>query len=174
MTLSYPVWGVEHGKRVILYKKGRNDVHFVLFVTVLFTFLRHVVMNYLFAPFANYFIRLPQQTSNGVDERTKERRKRAALRKKQHAVSRFAEQGWSMLYCLVMESVGLVSPEHLRSAESFSCCQLTPDYLVSNSQPELARTAMGYIPLHASSMAHKNVLSSAARLVVPPGIRDQH
>lgn len=110
VTISYPVWGVENGHRVLLYKKGRNDLYFVLFMTAFFAVLRHVTMNWLFAPIAHRYMHVPNTLkTEGADKATKERRLRAYAKKKQHAVIRFAEQGWNMLYCLVMEVIGLVS-----------------------------------------------------------------
>lgn len=110
MTVSYPAWGTENGHRVLLYRKGRNDIHFVIFMTIMFAVVRHFVMTYILSPFAHRFVRVDEPPiTPGVDKATKERRLRIIARRKEHAASRFAEQGWSMMYCLVTESIGLVS-----------------------------------------------------------------
>jgi len=127
VTISYPVWGVENGHRVQLYKKGRNDVHFVIFMTAAFTVLRHLTMTYVLSPIAHRYVQVSGKSGNTKPITAHERRTMA--RKRQHAASRFAEQGWSLLYCLVMESMGLVSTEQ-------SCWRVAP-WGVSNIEETL-------------------------------------
>jgi acyl-CoA-dependent ceramide synthase len=110
VSVSYPVWGSEHGHRVQLYRKGRNDINFVLFITIFFSLFRHFVMVYVLSPIAHRFVRVEAPPIHaGLDKATKERRLRTLARRKEHAAIRFAEQGWSMMYCLVTETIGLVS-----------------------------------------------------------------
>ncbi|KAF3768876.1 longevity assurance proteins LAG1/LAC1 [Cryphonectria parasitica EP155] len=66
------------------YGLGFDDTYYVFFVVVLFTGLRAATMEYILAPFANYL----------------------GLRKKKE-VTRFSEQAWLVIYCVVFWSLGV-------------------------------------------------------------------
>ncbi|TYJ54056.1 hypothetical protein B9479_005320 [Cryptococcus floricola] len=83
-----------------LYGKGPLDAYFVLFWAVAFTALRWATIHYLFSPIARLL--LPRLKAIKGQEREWNR----AERKREHVVLRFAEQGWSWLYCTVFWSFG--------------------------------------------------------------------
>lgn len=118
-----------------LYDKGPNDFYFVAFCAVAFTILREVVLRGLLKPFANYWLLSARRAKRsksgslvngsgngngfskgdgvnspggGVEgrETKKERRQR------EHTALRFAEQGWSFLYCTIFWTLGMVSKVH--------------------------------------------------------------
>lgn len=69
-----------------MYANGFNDGFFIFYWLVIFTGLRAGTMEYLLAPLAK---------SKGLN--------------KKKMVTRFAEQGWMILYYSVMWSIGMVS-----------------------------------------------------------------
>ncbi|KAK7206414.1 TLC domain-containing protein [Myxozyma melibiosi] len=71
---------VEHSG---LYVKGHDDIYFVFFWVVAFTFIRAFMMDYIFVPFAA----------------------RAGISSKKD-LARFAEQAWSLAYYLVLTPLG--------------------------------------------------------------------
>jgi len=68
-----------------LYNKGIDDGYLVAFWVVLFTFIRIIMMDFLFTPFA----------------------KASGLKGKD--ALRFSEQAWACLYAIVFWTLGMVS-----------------------------------------------------------------
>ena len=98
-----------------LYGQGPKDVYFVAFCAFCFTILREIAMRYIFARFARWWL----ESSWRAEQRGKKQQKGAAAagpprpmtkiekRRLEHTVTRFAEQGWSFLYCTVFWSLGM-------------------------------------------------------------------
>jgi acyl-CoA-dependent ceramide synthase len=93
-----------------LYDKGPNDIYFVAFCAVTFTLLREFVLRAVMKPFASYWLastsrkaRKKSPTKSGTKETKRE------LRQREHTALRFAEQGWSFVYCTFFWSLGMVS-----------------------------------------------------------------
>lgn len=106
-----------------LYGKGPNDVFFAAFCAVAFTVLREVILRGVLKPFANYWLRSAKKAKrkrassrvngNGVNgaggEKETIRETKREERQREHTALRFAEQGWSFLYCTVFWTLGTVS-----------------------------------------------------------------
>jgi acyl-CoA-dependent ceramide synthase len=113
-----------------LFDKGANDFYFAAFCAVAFTILREVVLRGLLKPFANYWLlsarRAKRRKSlsvvngsgngyvkgNGVTSpggKVDGRETKKERRQREHTALRFAEQGWSFLYCTVFWTLGMVS-----------------------------------------------------------------
>jgi acyl-CoA-dependent ceramide synthase len=103
-----------------LYKKGPNDVFFAAFCAIAFTALREVILRGVLKPFANYWLRSAKKAKrkraasrangNGVGgEKGIIRETKREERQREHTALRFAEQGWSFLYCTVFWTLGTVS-----------------------------------------------------------------
>jgi len=93
-----------------LYGQGPKDVYFVVFCALAFTLLREVTMRYVMSTFARGWLkraRRKEREKRGEKVRPMTKLER---RKMEHVVTRFAEQGWSFLYCTVFWSLGVVSP----------------------------------------------------------------
>jgi very-long-chain ceramide synthase len=69
-----------------LYTKGKDDIYFVFTWITIFTFLRAFMTEYVWIPLAKL---------GGV--------------KRSEQQLRFAEQGWSFLYCFIFCTLGMVS-----------------------------------------------------------------
>jgi acyl-CoA-dependent ceramide synthase len=110
-----------------LYDKGPNDVFFAAFCAVAFTVLREVILRGIFKPFASWWLRSARKakrkraasragangTGGGADKMTLREMKREE-KHNEHTALRFAEQGWSFLYCTVFWTLGTVSHFSLR------------------------------------------------------------
>lgn len=102
VSLSYPVGGG-------LYGKGNDDLYFVGACAVAWTVLRHVLMVYILSPLAAAVI--PVETISKSASRTPallRHEQRLVAKRRQHNISRFAEQAWGMLYCTAFWSIGMV------------------------------------------------------------------
>nr|XP_018264029.1 acyl-CoA-dependent ceramide synthase [Kwoniella dejecticola CBS 10117]OBR86187.1 acyl-CoA-dependent ceramide synthase [Kwoniella dejecticola CBS 10117] len=116
-----------------LYDKGYKDIYISFSCFLLFTILRSLTMDYIFAPFANYIIQRnrlselqtqsqsqsksksqaglsikqkePQEISWKTLEKLRESRKER--KKRIHTITRFSEQAWSWLYCTVYWVFGM-------------------------------------------------------------------
>lgn len=66
-----------------LYVKGKDDIFFVFFWVLAFTFIRAFMMDYIFVPFAIH---------SGISSKK--------------GLTRFAEQAWSWSYCVALCSLG--------------------------------------------------------------------
>lgn len=109
VTLSYPITDpLAHPSAQTLYDKGPQDAYFVVFWAIAFTVLREVFMKGLFSPFMRICLRSPPKIKGQEREYAKARKKR------EHIVTRFAEQGWSWLYCSVYWTFGVVSIDFRR------------------------------------------------------------
>lgn len=84
-----------------LYGKGPADACFVLFCALAYTVGRELVMRYVLGAFARWYLARSGPVGSGLKGK-KERRRR------EHVVQRFAEQGWSFLYCTCSWSLGAV------------------------------------------------------------------
>jgi acyl-CoA-dependent ceramide synthase len=84
LFLSYPVQKSPSDE--ILYGKGYWDIAYIVFWVLVLTFVREFTMQYLLKPLGQYA---------GI--RTKNR------------LTRFMEQGYILIYCLISTSVGAVS-----------------------------------------------------------------
>lgn len=76
-----------HKPKTDLYGKGEDDIYFVSFWIVMFTFLRATAMDYLFTPLA----------------------RRGGISTKRGLI-RFAEQAWLLVYYSVFWTLGMVCP----------------------------------------------------------------
>lgn len=164
-----------------LYDKGTNDVYFVAFCAVAFTVLREITLRGLMKPFANWWLasasskaRRRSPTKSGTRETKRE------LRQRDHTALRFAEQGWSFLYCTVFWTLGTVSPvlvvtrQTIRTRYRVSCEALLISRLVyppPDPQPLISRIALGRIPPHLPARPDQILLPRSTRLVVPPDLR---
>jgi acyl-CoA-dependent ceramide synthase len=110
----------------VLFTKGTNDFLFAGFCAVAFTVLREVMLRGVMKPFANWWLRSAGRAKrkralsraaangngnvngNGVEKGTIGETKREA-RQREHVALRFAEQGWSFMYCTVFWTIGMVS-----------------------------------------------------------------
>jgi hypothetical protein len=121
-----------------LYDKGIQDIYFVAFWAIAFTLLREGLIRFGFKPFADWWLMSKAAASsksraarakrkgelangklngngngtamavaNGVEKPYKE--SRAERKRRNHASLRFAEQGWSLTYCTVFWTLGMVS-----------------------------------------------------------------
>lgn len=102
-TLQY------YNERSQKYGLGFDDTYYVFLVVVLFTGLRAAAMEYFLAPFAKYL----------------------GLEKKKE-VTRFSEQAWLVIYCVVFWALGVVSTYRVLwwTLESCCCCEPTADPLL--------------------------------------------
>ena len=110
----------------VLFTKGTNDFLFAGFCAVAFTVLREVMLRGVMRPFANWWLRSAgrakrkralgransngNSNGNGVKGMIGEPKREA--RQREHTALRFAEQGWSFLYCTVFWTLGMVSASH--------------------------------------------------------------
>lgn len=72
-----------------MYARGWDDMYLVFFYVVVFTGLRAAVMDYVLMPFAKM---------GGI--------------RSQKLRTRFAEQSWLVIYCVVIWSLGMVRVRH--------------------------------------------------------------
>lgn len=86
-----------------LYGKGPADIAFTLFCALGFTVLRALVMRYVLGTFVRWYLSRQFGRPEAGWRGKKERKRR------EHVVQRFAEQGWSFLYCTYSWSLGTVS-----------------------------------------------------------------
>ena len=84
-----------------LYTTGPKDLFFVTFCALAFTVTREIVVRWVLYAFARWWIA-------GGDKKG-ERISRRDLRAREHTATRFAEQGWSFLYCTSFWTMGMVS-----------------------------------------------------------------
>ena len=95
-----------------LYGQGPKDVYFVIFCALAFTLLREVCIRYIFSSIARGWMKRVRSKENRL--RVKNGKKQRAMtkiemRREEHTVLRFSEQGWSFLYCTIYWSLGAVS-----------------------------------------------------------------
>ncbi|OXG32937.1 acyl-CoA-dependent ceramide synthase [Cryptococcus neoformans Ze90-1] len=103
VTLSYPITDpLAHPSAQTLYDKGPQDACLVLFWALAFTLLREAFMKGVFSPFMRICLPSPPQVKGQEREYAKARKKR------EHTVTRFAEQGWSWLYCSIYWTFGVI------------------------------------------------------------------
>lgn len=114
MLLSYPVRPIRQpipsssaSASPTLYGKGPADALFVLFCALAFTIAREIIMRYVLATSVRWYLSRQSTPPPGVKGK-KERKRR------EHVVQRFAEQGWSFLYCTCSWSLGTVSLDFKR------------------------------------------------------------
>lgn len=109
-----------------LYDKGWDDVYFVAFWAVAFTILREIVLRGIMKPFASYWLsssakkaklKRAKAKTNGLNGSgggsgtlSPRRETKREIRQREHTALRFAEQGWSFVYCTIFWSLGMVSP----------------------------------------------------------------
>lgn len=155
----------------LLYGQGPKDVYFVVFCALAFTLLREVTMRYVMSTFARGWLkRSRRKERENRGEKVKPMTK-LERRKMEHVVTRFAEQGWSFLYCTVFWSLGVVSGV---IREMFVGLELIPVRPVPLERAVLARDSVGLVPEQDAPVHHQVLLPRAAGLVVPPAVRDQH
>lgn len=107
----------------ILYTKGLHDIFFSAFCAIAFTVLREVMLRAVLKPFANWWLRsngrakrkraLSRAHANGngngaLAEKGIAGETKREARQREHTALRFAEQGWSFLYCTVFWTLGMV------------------------------------------------------------------
>jgi acyl-CoA-dependent ceramide synthase len=109
MLISYPIRNPlrvastpPQAQAQTLYGKGPADALFVLFCALAFTVTRELVMRYVLGSFARWYLARNHAKDAPGWKSKKERRRR------EHIVVRFAEQGWSFLYCTCSWSLGTV------------------------------------------------------------------
>ena len=98
-----------------LYGQGPKDVYFVIFCALAFTFLRELCLRYVLSAFARNWLkrtRRKERESKGAQDKPMTKLEK---RKMEHVVTRFAEQGWSFLYCTIFWSLGCVSAKRVES-----------------------------------------------------------
>lgn len=96
-----------------LYDKGPNDVYFVAFCAVAFTVLREFVLRAVMKPFASYWLASASRKARRKSPpRSSGKETKREARQREHTALRFAEQGWSFVYCTVFWSLGMVSLAH--------------------------------------------------------------
>lgn len=117
----------------VLYTKGPNDIFFAAFCAVAFTVLREVILRGVLKPFANWWLRSAKKAKrkralsrangigngNGASDKGAVGETKREARQREHTALRFAEQGWSFLYCTVFWTLGTVS-----NHSEFLCCIL--------------------------------------------------
>lgn len=92
-----------------LYGQGPKDVYFVVFCALAFTVLRQICLKYVLSAVArNWLLRTRRKEREKKGEKAKPLTK-SERRKMEHTVTRFAEQGWSFLYCTIFWTLGCVS-----------------------------------------------------------------
>lgn len=148
VTLSYPITDpLAHPSAQILYDKGPQDACLVLFWALAFTLLREAFMKGVFSPFMRICLPSPPQIKGQEREYAKARKKR------EHTVTRFAEQGWSWLYCSIYWTFGVVSAvfRHCSACQGltfFPLCRLSsariplqhlPNSSGAHTRPSLSR-----------------------------------
>lgn len=92
-----------------LYGQGPKDVYFVAFCALAFTVLREICIRYVLSAFAEKWLeraRRKEYERKGEKVRGLTKLER---RKMEHTTTRFAEQGWSFIYCTLFWSLGGVS-----------------------------------------------------------------
>ncbi|KAK1924711.1 putative longevity-assurance protein-like protein [Papiliotrema laurentii] len=83
-----------------LYGQGPKDVYFVVFCALAFTLLREICLRYVLSAFARrWLLRARRREQAAKDETSRRPMTKLEKRKMEHTVTRFAEQGWSFLYC---------------------------------------------------------------------------
>ena len=91
-----------------LYDKGPKDLYFLLFCALGFTILREITIRYVLSTFARRWL-ISSRRKDGQGQSGS--MGKAEKRNMEHIVLRFAEQGWSFLYCAVFWSLGVVSTQ---------------------------------------------------------------
>ncbi|EJT97489.1 longevity assurance proteins LAG1/LAC1 [Dacryopinax primogenitus] len=112
-SLSYPV-PTPHNTNLLPqwqhYGKGYLDACFVLTWIIFFSVTREVAMSYILTPIARRVLYGTTPTvptpSNGVGQRPKSHRKREE-RQRARNITRFSEQGFSLIYYVVYWSFGM-------------------------------------------------------------------
>ncbi|KAL7409399.1 TLC domain-containing protein [Mrakia frigida] len=110
LHLSYPT---TTSSSTTTYLKGPRDLAFIFSSFLAFTLLREILMRFVFAPIARRYV--PNAGGGSEVELKKEKgggggkRKvgETELRVRSKASTRFAEQGWSLLYYVVYWSFGM-------------------------------------------------------------------
>jgi acyl-CoA-dependent ceramide synthase len=87
-----------------LYGQGPEDLCFAAFAAIAFTVLREISLRYILSTIARLWL------GSGHEGLKDERARRRARRRMRHVITRFAEQGWSFLYCTVFWTIGMVRP----------------------------------------------------------------
>jgi acyl-CoA-dependent ceramide synthase len=92
-----------------LYGQGPKDVYFVAFCALAFTVLREICIRYVLSTFAKGWLKRARRKE--YEARGEKMRSLTKLEKRKmaHTTTRFAEQGWSFLYCTLFWSLGAVS-----------------------------------------------------------------
>jgi acyl-CoA-dependent ceramide synthase len=153
-----------------LYDKGPNDLYFAAFCAVAFTILREVVLRGLLKPFANYWLvsarraktRKSASVSNGSGKgsptgKGEARETKKERRQREHTALRFAEQGWSFLYCTVFWTLGMVGPYFNLKAQSLTISQSCFEYQThSRPNPYGQATPITYFPPSRNSITSLN------------------
>lgn len=110
ITLSYPVNSsllsrLSLSPATQVYDKGPKDLYFVCFCAIAFTVAREVALRYFFAVFARWW------TKGGVvlSEKVEGKAERRLRKKREHLVTRFAEEAWRFTYCTTVWGIGMVS-----------------------------------------------------------------
>ena len=158
--LSYPVRPstsrltslFESTKPETLYSKGPEDVYIVITCAIGFTILREFTMRYVLSPLARYLIDRPPPNAKSLT-RPEERLRRRRVR---HLVTRFAEQGWSFLYCTAFWTIGGVSLTHPHMLLAL----LMPRSSSGASPPLSPQSSCGALTPSPSSPASRNSITS--------------
>lgn len=100
---------LNHAHARTLYGKGPQDVLFTITCALAFTLLRELCMQYVFGKLARGCLVAQDEERNKDRPAKVGRAAERAERKREQVVTRFAEQGWSFLYCTVFWSIGAVS-----------------------------------------------------------------
>lgn len=96
-----------------LYDKGPNDVYFVAVCAIAFTILREIVLRGVMKPFASYWLASAARNARAktkANGRAGKGETKREIRQREHTALRFAEQGWSFVYCTVFWTLGMVGP----------------------------------------------------------------
>lgn len=95
-----------------LYSKGPLDLLFSISCALGFTVLRQLCMRYIFGKLARSCLEAEDRAARsrrGDKGHATPQALERERRKREQIVTRFAEQGWSFLYCTVFWSIGAVS-----------------------------------------------------------------
>ena len=128
LQLSYPINKTNTSRYAQIYRisipnqtydKGPLDLCIPISCAVAFTVLRNLSMEYIFSNFARYWLLPPHTLSklgNGhtncsarADDRDSRGLTKLERKRLEHSVTRFAEQSWSLVYCTVFWTLGVVS-----------------------------------------------------------------
>jgi acyl-CoA-dependent ceramide synthase len=156
-----------------LYGKGPKDLYFAVFCAIAFTVLREIMLRYILSAFARAWLMSSYRKSKGASksETGRDRRmKRRDRKKMEHTVTRFAEQGWSFIYCTVFWSMGMVSGWALAGVSEANMWLAHP---VSTAFTAVPTIAVGILPADITAWLDEVLLSRSTWLVVPPDLRDQ-